>query len=607
MALSAGLVACDSTPMAPPTLNTSDVVGERFVPPDLPEAGVDAPDIPDLPEVAVEAGPTCDGGLSACGAACVDLQTDYLNCGMCGNRCSAGNVCVAGRCAVGCGMLTECVASTMDGGAPDASAPRICADTMTNPQHCGGCFRTCSGSQVCVAGMCREPECSPGLAYCNVPLAMDGGAAAPDAPSERRCVDLQNDSRNCGTCNTVCASGTRCVAGRCEVGCQTGLTDCMGRCLNLRADNANCGMCGRACMRGFSCVDGDCVAECLPPLTRCNPDAGASSCMDLRNDPANCGVCGRACVTRQQCVNGTCQYVCFPGQTLCGTACTDLDTDTANCGRCGTACARGLACIGGTCQPTCASPLRACPLGSSMVCIDPLHDLVNCGACGNACGVGRQCSGGLCCPTVTAPTESVPACSPDPSCSAAFVQINGQAFAQGISPTVSGNLVRARIHVTNPNAVRGMAMEVFLVPGMTATHLSTPVMTMMGMTSTLNVERDAIGRTTVLGSRDGGWADVLFSPPPRVVAGNHYFLVVRLPAPTTCVNPCTMGPAGCDCPPVRWTRVSNDATMRDPYTRGKAFSCGAGCPLWTAEPDWRDHVFEAYVTTCDGTTMMMTP
>ena len=38
------------------------------------------------------------GILAQCGGSCVDLQTDPLNCGGCGDTCKADQVCVDGNC-----------------------------------------------------------------------------------------------------------------------------------------------------------------------------------------------------------------------------------------------------------------------------------------------------------------------------------------------------------------------------------------------------------------------------------------------------------------------------------------------------------------------------
>jgi Cys-rich repeat protein len=44
--------------------------------------------------------PMCPSGQTRCGAACVTLQTDAANCGMCARACPAGQACTAGACAM---------------------------------------------------------------------------------------------------------------------------------------------------------------------------------------------------------------------------------------------------------------------------------------------------------------------------------------------------------------------------------------------------------------------------------------------------------------------------------------------------------------------------
>jgi MYXO-CTERM domain-containing protein len=43
-------------------------------------------------------GLACADGTVQCDRACVDLQTDLLNCGSCGNACSVGQTCSQGVC-----------------------------------------------------------------------------------------------------------------------------------------------------------------------------------------------------------------------------------------------------------------------------------------------------------------------------------------------------------------------------------------------------------------------------------------------------------------------------------------------------------------------------
>lgn len=60
---------------------------------------LDVTDAPDVLDVGVDV--VCGTAQTLCSRACVDtasLQFDATNCGVCDNRCSAGNVCVGGRC-----------------------------------------------------------------------------------------------------------------------------------------------------------------------------------------------------------------------------------------------------------------------------------------------------------------------------------------------------------------------------------------------------------------------------------------------------------------------------------------------------------------------------
>ena len=58
----------------------------------------------------------------------------------------------------------------------------VCADTTTNPNHCGRCGHICRPDRACCNGKCRR---------------------------------LATDERNCGRCGTRCALGTKCLFGLC--------------------------------------------------------------------------------------------------------------------------------------------------------------------------------------------------------------------------------------------------------------------------------------------------------------------------------------------------------------------------------------------------------
>jgi glucosylceramidase len=64
---------------------------------------------------AADPGTICPAGQTACGATCLDVSGDSMNCGGCGIPCSAGQLCQAGAC--------QCVSGTLCNGsciAPDA-------------------------------------------------------------------------------------------------------------------------------------------------------------------------------------------------------------------------------------------------------------------------------------------------------------------------------------------------------------------------------------------------------------------------------------------------------------------------------------------------------
>lgn len=73
---------------------------------------------------------------------------DAMNCGRCGVRCGAGQVCELGRCKVPCATgQTRCLAS------PDEDG--VCRDLRSDRANCGACDRQCPvGRSRCVGGMC---------------------------------------------------------------------------------------------------------------------------------------------------------------------------------------------------------------------------------------------------------------------------------------------------------------------------------------------------------------------------------------------------------------------------------------------------------------------
>lgn len=82
-----------------------------------------------------DAGP-CSMGQSLCGASCVDLQSNAMNCGMCGRSCPSGT-CSMGVCQATCGLagLPCCIGSTCEEGTTCSAG--MCVRGVTEPIYRG--------------------------------------------------------------------------------------------------------------------------------------------------------------------------------------------------------------------------------------------------------------------------------------------------------------------------------------------------------------------------------------------------------------------------------------------------------------------------------------
>ena len=301
----------------------------------------------------------CGPGTTQCSGTCVATAYDPANCGQCGNKCQAGQVCAAGKCALSCPAgLKQC-------GGGDAGVP-FCANLQQSPGNCGACGNSCKSGEVCSAGKCAL-SCQTGLTDCS-----------------GTCTNTLSDNKNCGACATACKSGEVCSAGKCALSCQAGLTDCSGACTNTLSDNKNCGACATACKAGEVCSTGKCALSCQAGLTDCS-----GSCTNTLSDNKNCGACATACKAGEVCSAGKCDLSCQTGLTDCKGTCTNLKSDYTNCGTCGHGCAQGKYCTGGIC---CLTGYTSC----SNVCIDLQNNANNCGACGTKCSTSQLCVKGKC-------------------------------------------------------------------------------------------------------------------------------------------------------------------------------------------------------------------
>lgn len=102
----------------------------------------------------------CGGGTMTCGSSCVNAQSDPANCGACGKLCQAGEVCNAGKCALSCQQgLTMCN-NPMDGGVPEGGLGNpYCANLQSDNLNCGMCGKVCTVG-ACVNGSCAYSSCA---------------------------------------------------------------------------------------------------------------------------------------------------------------------------------------------------------------------------------------------------------------------------------------------------------------------------------------------------------------------------------------------------------------------------------------------------------------
>jgi hypothetical protein len=187
---------------------------------------------------------------SLCGTQCVNLATDPMNCGACGDACGGGRDCVASNCQCPMG-LTLCGTQ--------------CTNTLTDSANCNRCGNDCNGGS-CNTGICA---CPSGKSLCN-----------------GTCIDYTADLNNCGGCGKVCAPGQTCGTTGCA--CPTGQKACgvMG-CIDITHDNLNCGDCGKTCGTMQFCNSGTCQAMFTCETTFNAPASAWCPYMPLNQ--ANCG------------------------------------------------------------------------------------------------------------------------------------------------------------------------------------------------------------------------------------------------------------------------------------------------------------------------------
>ncbi len=262
-------------------------------------------------------------------------------------------------------------------------------------------FRAASVSLVAVA--------FAALAACGPNGAAPKQCGTAQVICDGQCVDLANDTGNCGLCGNVCTApgnggSVACVSGVCAPTCSGGgLALCNAEpaadgglvtlsCTDTDVDPNHCGNCDTVCGPNQNCDNGVCTG-CPSGMLRCPAGAGMPEiCLAILSDNDNCGGCGTACGSGTYCDNGACVAT---GDNNCGNPdggvanSTDLQTDRYNCGQCGVVCGNSETCTSGRCEP-CA--LAQC----GNACTDTTSDPANCGGCGVLCTAGQVCVDSAC-------------------------------------------------------------------------------------------------------------------------------------------------------------------------------------------------------------------
>ncbi len=177
-------------------------------------------------------GSECRSPYVVCGRYCVDLATDGLHCGVCGNACALG--CVGGACVLP-DAAANADAARHDGG-HDAGPPDGAADASTD-----------AGSDAFIRDVGTDAQGDAGGPRCGIGQMLCGAS----------CVDPR-DATHCGDCTTACAGTDVCASGRCAADCGA-LLACGTRCVDASRDAHHCGDCATDCGAG-TCVAGACAS-----------------------------------------------------------------------------------------------------------------------------------------------------------------------------------------------------------------------------------------------------------------------------------------------------------------------------------------------------------
>lgn len=174
---------------------------------------------------------SCDSPAKLCDGACVNADTDFLNCGACGTSCADGQVCSGGACVTAscppgytssggtCVDINECALHACD---PNADCVNWIGSYACVCNHgFSGDGKTCTDIDECAGSVCVGAQTCT-----NLPGSYTCACDAPALTCNSTCVDPSKDRYNCGGCGLACPAHQVCADGACVPGTGTGCTPC---------------------------------------------------------------------------------------------------------------------------------------------------------------------------------------------------------------------------------------------------------------------------------------------------------------------------------------------------------------------------------------------
>jgi hypothetical protein len=167
--------------------------------------------------------------------------------------------------------------------------------------------------------------------------------------------------------------------------CRAGLSECNLKCVDLNQDPNNCGSCGNVCKGEQICFAGKCSTE--GDIYAVLHDGGDGAAPDAGADVSTGGDAAVDVATAETGSDGGSDAI-GDGAAGDGTACVPPFDNADHCGDCDTKCSGSTPVCGlqGTykCLAACQAPLEAC----GAECVDKFSDENNCGMCGHICPSG---------------------------------------------------------------------------------------------------------------------------------------------------------------------------------------------------------------------------